>query len=62
MLASVDFTIDSLDLATPDSGFHWYKIPKLDHEILSIRHLMTHAGQLDAILRTHDLGGVDWHT
>jgi hypothetical protein len=62
VLASIDSTIDSLDLATPDSGFHWYKIPKLDHEILSIRHIMEHAGQLDAILRTHNLDGVDWHT
>lgn len=61
VLASIDSTIDSLDLATSDSGFHWYKIPKLDHEILSVRHIMAHAGQLDAILRTQGLTGVDWH-
>ena len=61
VLASIDATIDSLDLATPDSGFHWYRIPKLDHEMLSIRHIMAHAGQMDAILRTQGLAGVDWH-
>jgi hypothetical protein len=62
VLAAIGSTIDALDLATPDSGFHWYRIPKLDHELLSIRHIMAHAGQLDAILRIHGLGGVDWHT
>lgn len=40
-------TIDALDLDTSDSGFHWYKeITKLEHEILSIRHLQGHVGQL----------------
>jgi len=61
VLASVDATVDALDLATAESGFPWYRMPKLDHEILSIRHIMAHAGQLDAILRTHGLAGVEWH-
>ncbi len=43
----VDETIDGLDLDTSDSGFHWYKnITKLEHEILSIRHVQGHVGQL----------------
>jgi hypothetical protein len=38
---------DSLDLDTSDSGFHWYpNITKLEHEILSIRHIQGHVGQL----------------
>lgn len=47
----VDPTIDTLDLDTLDSGFSWYKnISKLDHEILNIRHIQTHAGQLSELL------------
>jgi len=58
----VDDTLDSINLATKESGFHWYKIPKLDHEILNIRHIMEHAGQMDAILRLNGYEGVDWHS
>lgn len=47
----IDPTIDSLDLDTSDSGFHWYKnIAKLEHEILSIRHVQGHVGQLSELL------------
>ena len=53
VVGQTDSTIDGLDLATSDSGYYWYPIPKLDHEILNIRHIMEHAGQLDAILRMH---------
>lgn len=45
--ARIDGTIDCLDLDTSDPGFHWYKnICKLEHEILSIRHIQGHVGQL----------------
>jgi hypothetical protein len=40
-------TVDALDLDTDDPGFHWYKnINKLEHELLSIRHVQGHVGQL----------------
>jgi hypothetical protein len=43
----IDDTVDGLDLDTADPGFHWYKnIGKLEHEILSIRHVQGHVGQL----------------
>lgn len=46
-MALVDTTVDSLDLDTADSGYHWYpNITKLEHEILSIRHIQGHVGQL----------------
>jgi hypothetical protein len=61
VLASMAATLDSLNLATAESGFPWYRMPKLDHEILNIRHIMAHAGQLDAMLRQRGLAGVDWH-
>lgn len=44
---TIDETVDALDLDTSDSGFYWYKnISKLEHEILSIRHIQGHVGQL----------------
>ena len=47
----VDPTVDGLDLDTEDSGFHWYKnITKLEHEVLSIRHIQGHVGQLSELL------------
>lgn len=51
VIAMVDSTIEALDLDTEDSGFHWYKnISKLEHEILSIRHIQGHVGQLSELL------------
>lgn len=43
--------IDSLDLASPESGFPWYKnFPKLNHVLLTLRHLGVHVGQLQELL------------
>jgi hypothetical protein len=42
----VDPQIDKIDLGSSESGFSWYKIPKLDHVILNLRHIQEHAGQL----------------
>jgi hypothetical protein len=56
-----DGQFDRIDLASPDSGFSWYKMPKLDHVILNIRHISEHAGQLrDRLLEA----GIDqkWHS
>ena len=44
--AKVDVAVDQLDLSSPESGFPWYQIPKLDHQIVNIRHLQQHTGQL----------------
>jgi hypothetical protein len=59
--AMVDSQLDKIDLNSPNSGYHWYSIPKLDHQILNIRHIQEHAGQLrDRLLEA----GIDqrWHT
>ncbi len=42
----VDSQIDRMDLTSPDCGIPWYKMPKLDHQIMNIRHIQEHAGQL----------------
>lgn len=44
---TIDEKLDRLDLDHPDSGFPWYpNFPKFDHQLLSIRHIQEHAGQL----------------
>jgi hypothetical protein len=59
--AVVDPQIDRIDLSSPNSGFDWYKIPKLDHVLLNLRHIQEHAGQLRERLLE---AGIDqkWHT
>ncbi|MFN8139635.1 MAG: DinB family protein [Fimbriimonadales bacterium] len=47
----INETIDALDIDTQDSGFHWYpNFPKLEHLVLSIRHIQGHVGQLSELL------------
>jgi len=49
--AQVDSAVDGLDLDSADSGFPWYpSFPKLDHQILNIRHIQGHVGQLSELL------------
>ena len=56
----VNATIDATDLSAEACGFWWYELPKLDHLILSIRHVQHHAGQLAERVRRHAGQGVDW--
>jgi hypothetical protein len=42
----VDPQLDKIDLTSPESGIPWYKIPKLDHILLNLRHIQEHAGQV----------------
>jgi hypothetical protein len=47
----VDETVDGLDLDTADSGFGWYKkTEKLSHELMNLRHIQGHVGQLSELL------------
>ena len=56
----VDPTVDSLDLETKESGFRWYKsISKLSHQILNIRHIQGHVGQLSELLMMRDID-IEW--
>jgi len=53
----VDEAVDAMDLLSPESGFSWYPIPKLEHQIVNIRHLQLGAAHLAARLRAElDLG------
>jgi hypothetical protein len=43
--------LEALDLDSPESGFPWYpEFPKLDHVLLTLRHLGVHVGQLQELL------------
>lgn len=54
--AAVDGAIAGFDLHRPESGFHWYPVSKLEHQLINIRHVQHHAAQLADRLRAH--GGV----
>ncbi|HEY0866156.1 MAG TPA: DinB family protein [Fimbriimonas sp.] len=54
--AQVGPILDSLDLESSDSGFPWYpNHSKLAHELLNLRHLQGHVGQLSEILLAKEI-------
>ncbi|MDQ2987294.1 MAG: hypothetical protein M3R13_11370 [Armatimonadota bacterium] len=56
----VDETVDGLDLDTEDPGFYWYKnISKMEHQMMNLRHLQGHVGQLSELLMLHGID-IDW--
>jgi len=56
----VDDAVDALDLTNPQSGFSWYKVPKMEHQIVNIRHIQYHQAQLADRLRVATGAGVGW--
>lgn len=59
-IAMVDGAVDAMDVLAPESGFSWYRIPKLDHQIVNVRHIQHGAAQVaDRVRAAADLG-VDW--
>ncbi len=46
--AMVDAGVENLDLSAATCGFWWYEMPKLEHQIMNIRHVQDHAAQLGA--------------
>jgi len=56
----VDDAVDEMDLLSPESGFYWYKLGKLEHQIINIRHIQLGAAQLAARLRSTLNVGVEW--
>jgi hypothetical protein len=56
----VDRAIDGFDLESPESGFHWYPVSKLEHQLINIRHVQHHAAQLADRLRSAADVGVRW--
>lgn len=58
--AMVDGAVDALDLASPESGFPWYRVSKLEHQVISIRHIEHHMAQLADRLRFTAGIGTRW--
>jgi hypothetical protein len=48
----VDVAVDQMDLDAQECGFPWYRLPKLDHQIVNIRHVQHHAALLAGRLRS----------
>ena len=51
--------LEVIDLDSASSGFPWYAIPKLDHQLVNIRHLGVHVGQLQELLFARGID-TDW--
>lgn len=58
--AMIDSGVEKLDLDAQECGFWWYEMPKLDHQIMNIRHIQHHAAVLADRLRQADLEEGDW--
>ena len=58
--ALVDDAVDALDLDSADCGFSWYKVSKLEHQLVNLRHLGHHTGQLADRVRASTSQGVRW--
>lgn len=56
----VDDAMDTVDLDASDCGFWWYKMGKLEHQFINIRHIQHHTAQLcDRVRHATDVG-VPW--
>jgi len=58
--AMIDSAVDRLDLTSPESGFPWYKMSKLEHQFVNLRHIQHHTGQLAERVRQATGEGVGW--
>jgi hypothetical protein len=56
----IDPGVDGLDLSAPECGFPWYQMPKLEHQIVNIRHIQHHAAALSTRLRRSAGIDIDW--
>ena len=56
----IDSAVDRLDLDAPESGFPWYRMSKLEHQFVNLRHLQHHTGQLAERIRQATGRGIGW--
>jgi hypothetical protein len=56
----VDGLIDTVDITSPESGFWWYKVSKLEHQIINIRHIQHGTAQLADRVRAAAGIGIEW--
>ena len=58
--SSIDLAVDALDITNPDCGFFWYKVSKIEHQLISLRHLQHHMAQLGDRIRAATNTGIGW--
>lgn len=56
----MDEAVDLVDLTSSDSGFSWYKISRIEFQLVTLRHIQHHTGQLTDRLRTVLKEGIEW--
>jgi hypothetical protein len=56
----VDDAVDALDLDSAESGFSWYRMSKLEHQFVNIRHIQHHGAQLADRVRSAADIGIRW--
>ena len=56
----VDRSVDAMDLNRNETGFH-YRMSKLEHQLVNLRHIQHHAAQLADRLRDAGGVGVKWY-
>ncbi|MHC4779418.1 MAG: hypothetical protein ACYTFG_12665 [Planctomycetota bacterium] len=56
----VDSAVETMDVLSPESGFHWYPIPKLEHQLVNIRHIQHGAAQIADRVRAATNSGIGW--
>ena len=56
----IDDAVDVLDLDGTESGFSWYRMSKLEHQFVNIRHIQHHAAQLIDRVRSAADVGIRW--
>jgi hypothetical protein len=56
----IDGAVERIDLAAQQSGFPWYTMSKLEHQLVNLRHLQHHTAQLADRLRRSAGRGVSW--
>ena len=58
----VDPVVAQLDLESEETGFSWYpSMGKLSHELMNLRHIQGHVGQLSELLMAKGID-IDWRS
>jgi hypothetical protein len=58
--AMVGPAVDALDLTARNCGFPWYRVSKMEHQMINIRHIQHHTIYLSAALRAAGCAPVEW--
>ncbi|MCB0667312.1 MAG: DinB family protein [Saprospiraceae bacterium] len=56
----LESAVNGIDLNAPECGFYWYKVNKLEHQLVNLKHLQHHLGQLQDRIRNEQGEGIGW--